>query len=148
MPLREVDLHSIEIKLSAISPERIDELRMQGEWLFNKYFSSTEAIMNTFLSELTDRIYTYKARTYIDWNTQNSKMFQNPLFLSLAQKSQGFTAVILTYDRVESLFKLIQKLGGVQSLQKILVVWNNEKEEPPHGRFFWKTLNSVEYNWI
>lgn len=50
-----------------------------------------------------------------------------------ASKSQGFTAVILTYDRIESLFMLIQKLSFVPSLQKILVIWNNQKKAPPHG---------------
>lgn len=51
-----------------------------------------------------------------------------------ASKSQGFTAVILTYDRIESLFMLIQKLSFVPSLQKILVIWNNQKKAPPHGK--------------
>lgn len=134
--IREIDLHSIETKLSGISNEKIDELRQQGEWLFNKYFSSTRIIIDTMLNELNDRIYAYKAKTYFDWNTAKTKMFQNPLFLSrIAQKSQGFTAVILTYDRVESLFKLIQKLSIVQSLHKILVIWNNEKEAPPHCKY-------------
>lgn len=134
--LRETDLHSIETKLAAISDERIDELRQQGEWLFDKYFSSTKIIVDTMLNELNDRLYAYKSRTYFDWNTDKAIMFQNPLFLSrIAQKSQGFTAVILTYDRVESLFKLIQKLSVVQSLHKILVVWNNEKEAPPHSMY-------------
>lgn len=66
------------------------------------------------------------------------KSTQNPLFLPLtaAAKSQGFTAVILTYDRIESLFMLIQKLSFVPSLQKILVIWNNQKKAPPHGTFF------------
>lgn len=137
--LREADLHSIETKLTSISSERIDELRQQGEWLFQHYFSSTKTIVHTMLNELNDRIYAYKSRTYFDWNTNKAKMFQNPLFLSrIAQKSQGFTAVILTYDRVESLFKLIQKLSVVQSLQKILVVWNNDKEAPPHSTFSYK----------
>lgn len=59
------------------------------------------------------------------------------MFLPLAaSKSQGFTAVILTYDRVESLYILIQKLAIVPSLQKILVIWNNQKKAPPNGSLF------------
>lgn len=89
------------------------------------------------LTELNDRIYAYKAKTYFDWNLPTPRVTRNPLFLSrIAQKSQGFTAIILTYDRVESLFKLIQKLSVVSSLQKILVIWNNEKEAPPPCKFF------------
>lgn len=60
---------------------------------------------------------------------------RSPLFLQLtAPKWQGFTAVVLTYDRVESLFTLINKLSKVPSLSKILVVWNNQRKSPPHGR--------------
>lgn len=139
--LREADLHSIEVKLSAISNEKIHELRTQGDWLFNKYFESTKTIVNTMLNELNDRIFAYKAKTFFDWNTNKAKVSQNPLFLSrIAQKSQGFTAVILTYDRVESLFKLIQRLSVVQSLQKILVIWNNENEAPPHRKYLLRLM--------
>lgn len=61
---------------------------------------------------------------------------QNPLFLPVtAPRSQGFTAVILTYDRVESLYLLIEKLSKVPSLMKVLVVWNNQKKDPPPSKF-------------
>lgn len=133
--IRESELPSIDAKLKSISSDRKDEMRNQLKWLYETYFSSNKKIISTALEELNDRIFTYRARTYIDWNAANAKTFQNPLFLSrIAQKSQGFTAVILTYDRVESLFKLIEKLSIVPSLQKILVIWNNDKEMPPHRK--------------
>lgn len=120
-------------------------MREQGAWLFQTYFSSNKKIIETILDELNDRIFTFRARTYIEWNTMNPRTFQNPLFLSrVAQKSQGFTAVILTYDRVESLFKLIEKLSIVPSLQKILVIWNNEKEIPPHCKLIIYSSDSIE----
>lgn len=132
--LREADLQSIDVKLRSISLDKIDELEKQGEWLYKQYFESNEKIIKTMLAELNDRIFTYRAKSYFDWNMPTQRVVQNPLFLSrVAHKSQGFTAVILTYDRIESLFKLIQKLSVVMSLQKILVVWNNEKEAPPHS---------------
>jgi glucuronyl/N-acetylglucosaminyl transferase EXT2 len=60
---------------------------------------------------------------------------KSPLFLQLtAPRSQGFTAVVLTYDRVESLFSLIQKLVKAPSLNKVLVVWNNQRKAPPHRK--------------
>lgn len=43
--------------------------------------------------------------------------------------------MVLTYDRVESLFTLIKQLVKVPSLSKILVVWNNQRKSPPHGWF-------------
>jgi len=59
---------------------------------------------------------------------------QNPLFLPLIPpKTDGFTAVILTYDRQEMLFHIIQQLAQVPSLSKVLVVWNNQQKPPPPG---------------
>lgn len=134
--LREADLQSIDLKLRSISLDKIDDLQQQGQWLYEHYFASNEKIIKSMLTELNDRIFAYRAKSYFDWNMPAQRASQNPLFLSrVAHKSQGFTAVILTYDRIESLFKLIQKLSVVMSLQKILVVWNNEKEAPPHSKW-------------
>ena len=58
-----------------------------------------------------------------------------PLFLPLApSKQHGFTVVILTYDRLESLFKIIEQVSRAPSLAKILVVWNNQQKSPPPGQ--------------
>mgnify|MGYP000169098270 CR=1 FL=1 len=43
----------------------------------------------------------------------------------------GFTSVILAFDRIESLFRVIQSVAKAPSLKKILVVWNNQKKAPP-----------------
>lgn len=59
----------------------------------------------------------------------------NPLFLPLIPpQSQGFTAIVLTYDRVESLFRVITEVSKVPSLSKLLVVWNNQNKSPPEGK--------------
>ena len=62
---------------------------------------------------------------------------RTPLFHQMtARKWQGFTAVVLTYNRVESLFTLIKQLVKVPSLSKIIVVWNNQEKSPPPGNNF------------
>lgn len=48
-------------------------------------------------------------------------------------RSPGFTAVVLTYDRIESLFRVITEISKVPSLAKLLVVWNNPNKSPPDG---------------
>lgn len=50
--------------------------------------------------------------------------------------STGFTAIILAYDRIDSLFKLINKISNVPSLLKIIVVWNNQYKSPPHCKYY------------
>lgn len=142
--IREQNLHSIAAILQGISMEKVDELQQHGKMLYEKYFKNIKQIIRTMLDELNDRIFPHLAKNYLQWNIPVTiHSAQNPLFLSLtAPRSQGFTAVVLTYDRIESLFTLIQKLSVVPSLQKILVIWNNQKKAPPHckSKFLKKKL--------
>ncbi|XP_068146817.1 exostosin-2 [Drosophila tropicalis] len=148
--IRESELHSVLRKLESISNVKIVEMQKQVQWLYSKYFKDLKTITITALEILESRIFPLRARSSRQWNSidTNSHATFNPLFLSsLAPKSQGFTAVILTYDRVESLFLLIQKLAVVPSLQSILVVWNNQKKSPPHLSTFpsiSKTLKIIQ----
>ncbi|EDW09843.1 exostosin-2 [Drosophila mojavensis] len=133
--VRESELHSVMRKLEAISNVKVVEMQKQVQWLYSNYFKDLKTITITALEILESRIFPLLARSSRQWNVvkRNSRSTFNPLFLTtLAPKSQGFTAVILTYDRVESLFLLIQKLAVVPSLQSILVIWNNQKKMPPH----------------
>lgn len=50
--------------------------------------------------------------------------------------SSGFTTIILSYDRIDSLFKLINMISKAPSLHKIIVVWNNQHKSPPHCKVF------------
>ncbi|KAL0275447.1 UNVERIFIED_CONTAM: hypothetical protein PYX00_003286 [Menopon gallinae] len=131
--LLESDLSGIIEKLSSISDERKVELQQQGTWLFKKYFESIEKITLTALDIINYRVYPQNSPNYEDWNIPQSWFgARNPLRLQLtAPRSPGFTAVVLTYDRVESLFLLIQQLSRVPSLSKILVIWNNQNKDPP-----------------
>ncbi|KZC05878.1 Exostosin-2 [Dufourea novaeangliae] len=114
--VREVDILSIIPVLKKVSRQRIGELQEQGMWLYEKYFKSIEKITETTLEILADR------------------GTKSPLFLPItAPKTRGFTAVILTYDRLELLFLLINKLVKVPSLSKVLVIWNNQHKDPPHS---------------
>nr|CAD7570759.1 unnamed protein product [Timema californicum] len=131
----EENLNSLMEVLSSVSDEHVSEMQVQGSWLYQSYFSSINAVTQTTLEILNDRVFAQRARTFEDWNLPpNPLAARSPLFLQLtAPRSQGFTAVILTYDRVESLFLLIQKLAKVPSLNKILIVWNNQRKSPPHS---------------
>ncbi|XP_055684068.1 exostosin-2 [Lutzomyia longipalpis] len=144
--IRETDFHSIYTVLQAVSADKVAELQKQGYWLYRKYFSSIRKIVHTSLDILNDRIFPHLARNYLHWNVpMYEKTSRNPLFLPLiAPKSQGFTAVILTYDRIDSLFTLVQKLAVVPALQKILIIWNNQKKTPPHPTMFPKITKPLK----
>lgn len=128
--------------LKGISDERILELRRQVRILFDAYFKTMQQIAQASLQVVNDRIFPHVARRRHDWNNpRGTKGVQSPLFLPIiAPKSQGFTAVILTYDRVESLFQVIQKVVKAPSLVKVLVVWNNQQKPPPQASM-WPKIN-------
>ncbi|KAG8438370.1 hypothetical protein GDO86_008885 [Hymenochirus boettgeri] len=121
--------------LQSIPQRQIEEMQRQARWFWEGYFSSMKAIALATLQIINDRIYPYAARSYEEWNDPPVVKWTsvtNPLFLPLIPpQSQGFTAVVLTYDRVESLFRVITEVSKVPSLSKLLVVWNNQNKNPP-----------------
>uniref|UniRef100_A0A2I3S336 Exostosin-2 n=1 Tax=Pan troglodytes TaxID=9598 RepID=A0A2I3S336_PANTR len=109
--------------------------KRQARWFWEAYFQSIKAIALATLQIINDRIYPYAAISYEEWNDPPAVKWgsvSNPLFLPLIPpQSQGFTAIVLTYDRVESLFRVITEVSKVPSLSKLLVVWNNQNKNPP-----------------
>ena len=61
----------------------------------------------------------------------------------IPSKAAGFTAVILTFDRLDSLYKIIQKVSLAPSLAKVLVVWNNQIKTPPPGNIYRKLYSVI-----
>lgn len=116
-----------------VSSDRLQQLQEQVSWLFSEYFSSVKAVTLTALAVLNERVFPIQRATLRHWNTRpGAHAPNNPLFLPLtAPAEEGFTAIILTYDRLDSLQQVIHTLGLVPSCVKILVVWNNQKKDPP-----------------
>ncbi|XP_067105668.1 exostosin-2 [Osmerus mordax] len=121
--------------LKSIPHKQVEEMQRQARWFWDAYFSSMKAIGMTTLQIINDRIYPYAARTYEEWNNPpvvKWSSVNSPLFLPLIPpRLPGFTAVVLTYDRIESLFRVITEISKVPSLAKLLVVWNNQNKSPP-----------------
>lgn len=67
------------------------------------------------------------------------------LLHGVVPKNPGFTAVILAYEREDNLKELMELLERCPSLQKIVVVWNNQERMPPHGMYI-KSLFSILYS--
>ncbi|XP_010610816.1 exostosin-2 isoform X2 [Fukomys damarensis] len=126
------DVHGI---LQSIPSRQVEEMQRQARWFWEAYFQSIRAIALATLQIINDRIYPYAAISYEEWNEPPAVKWSsvsNPLFLPLIPpQSQGFTAIVLTYDRVESLFRVITEVSKVPSLSKLLVVWNNQNKNPP-----------------
>ena len=124
------NLYSI---LGKLSPEAVALKQDFARFYYEQYFKSMSTISLATLHIINGRVFPYKARTYEDWNRipQNNGVLSN-LFLPLqSPKTDGFTAVILGYDRLASLFKLAEELDKCPSLALILVVWNNQHKQFP-----------------
>ena len=50
---------------------------------------------------------------------------------SLSLSSEEFTIVLLTYNRIEKMLRIIQKLSGLSQLNQVIVIWNNLENPYP-----------------
>lgn len=135
LQIYEDDLNSIVDILRDVSVDRIAEMRRIGNWIYNRYFASMEKIALSTLRIINDRIFPHQALSYSDWNdpiVERRSLSYNNFALPIGPpRSQGFTAVVLTYDRLESLFHVLERISKAPSLTKIVVIWNNQIKEPP-----------------
>lgn len=140
--MREEELLDVVSVLTAVSSARVSEMRSQALLLWERYFRSMARIALTTLDVINDRVFPHAAKSYQDWNDLPPGLvppfpFAYPF---MVPRGRGFTAVVLTYDRVNSLFKVVQQLAQVPSLVKVVVVWNNQKKAPPASSA-WPKLN-------
>ncbi len=126
----EHDVSRVLDHLSGISDAKVAEMQEQVLRVYNSYFKDLKTITKTSLDILNDRVFPQHARTYREWNLIGND-FRPPLFFSHTPSEEGFTAVILTYDRIESLYSVIRSVAETPSLSSILVVWNNQNLKPP-----------------
>ena len=113
-----------------ISNQRYMELQKQGQFIYKTYFKDLKTITKTTLQILNDRVFSQHAKTYRDWNLEFD--VKSPIFMkTLPPASDGFTAVILTYDRLASLYQVVKSVSETPSLAKILIIWNNQEKDPP-----------------
>ena len=145
----EHELKDLMMILGKISERRLAEMSAQLRRVYERHFSSVGVITRTTLDILNDRLFRHISKSYFEWNdgalagrrslTSGDGAKRpggggggNPLLMPHAPPAEdGFTAVILTYDRLESLFTVMARVAETPSLTMILVVWNNQEVEPP-----------------
>ena len=84
-----------------------DENPDQGYFLFESFFSSISKVAKSFFVFMEERL-NYKMIEYEYWNGFN-KIFESKLKIFKKPDQEGFTAVILTFDRFDSLIKVIKR---------------------------------------
>ena len=137
--IREEQLSKVYEILTSYTPQEITDMRKQVKHLWTNYFSSIKKIALTTIKIINDRVFPNLAWSYDDWNTPNipssgeeKNIVNSPFMIPLmSPKHKGFTAVVLTYDRVSMLFRVLKQVDKAPSLAKIVVVWNNVDKRPP-----------------
>ena len=139
--IAEQSIGEIPTIVQQIPPNVWRSMSKQAFFLYNYYMSSMHKITLTTLRIIQDRVFDHYALRYENWNLPPTVMSTAdpdfirpppPLFIPLAPlQSTGFTALILTYDRIEILYKVIKIVSETPSLAKIVVVWNNQEKAPP-----------------
>ncbi|XP_019860562.1 PREDICTED: exostosin-2-like [Amphimedon queenslandica] len=103
--------------------------------VYSRYFRSIPAITMTTLDILNDRVFPINAQSYEDWNGHDDNQIWNVkhshIKLPSTKKEEGFTAVILAYDRIDKLFQTVQSVAQAPSLAKFVIVWNHAYKSPP-----------------
>merc|ERR1719394_8036 len=109
--------------LHSLPPDTLRAMQAKGATVYSSHLSSPAAQILSVLDLLEKRLSPTASVPQPPSNPLSSPM--------MPPQSQGFTALILTYNRVESLFQVIRTLGEVESLARIVVVWNHQTVPPP-----------------
>jgi len=116
--------------LSSLGHAKVAGMKSTARMAYQRYMKSPAVIMLTAMKVIEERLFPQLAYPKYQWTPSEDKSLS---FLDhySPDSGEGFTAVVLTYNRPESLFILLKRLASVPSLAAIVVVWNNPNLEPP-----------------
>ena len=132
VPLRPAFLPQILSVLEGIGGEEWSQKQRQGLRVWTQYFSSLGRIVLTTLFILNERVFPTQASSFEEWNLLQTDLRRlNPLLMQpVPSADTGFTAVIFSNNRDDSLNKLLSTLDTVSTLKKVIVIWNESGTTP------------------
>ena len=164
----------LSANLILINQRNVRKYRQQGLFVFKNYFSSELRIVESLIAivrshskhppmwypdyipnvlvntmpKLTaapiDRNTTKYEYSESVWNTSPGPFYSQNSNQSFSEK---FTIVILTYHREKALIKLVEKLKNCPSLDKVVIVWNNEQNIKHPKQYKWPDIGiPIEVN--
>lgn len=121
--------------LKSFSERKVQAMKKQTLYIWQRYFSSMKAIGTTTFQYINERLLPQITKGFESWNFPFEEQYSQLAIINSKLTSKqivGFTAVILTYDRLESLFEVIIRVAQVPSCVKVIIIWNNQRKKPPH----------------
>ncbi|XP_053680878.1 exostosin-1 isoform X1 [Anopheles nili] len=142
----------------SVSTSRILALRQQTQVLWERYFSSIEKIIFTTFEIIRERLPDYPRRNGLTWNTSPGALLTIPTFSDTHQRfpflldqlgylpGLNYTAVIFVQIGTQltpntALYKLVKSITKSQFVDKILILWANDRSVPPRKR--WPTTGHI-----
>ena len=144
--------------------------RQQGLFIFNNYFSSELRIVESVIAivrshsnhppmwypeYIPDSLFNTMPRIaaapivrnitkyeYSEsvWNTSPGPFYSQNSHPANQPFSEKFTIVILTYHRKRDLLQLVWRLKNCPFLDKVVIVWNNEKNKTHPKQYKWPNI--------
>ena len=93
--------------IAAIRPDDVRRRRQRGLYVYEQFFGSPESLVRGLVASLSDRIFPHRAQSYEFWNGPWAGV-KSPIILESIAPETGFTAVVLAYERIESMFRVIE----------------------------------------
>lgn len=152
-------LSKLDKILNSLPTDRRYSMRRDGLVTWSKYLSTIDRIVQTGLIVLNERLFPPTVVSKGKWNDldlefdpiacyrltdpfEQNRCFErnafdnqwdaiDPTLPEPVDLRHGFTAVILTYDRLDSLLQVIAQVMQAPSLIKIVVIWNHQQNRPP-----------------
>ena len=133
VPLRPAFLPQVVSILEGVSEGEWDRRHTQGGRVYSRYFSSLGRIVLSALLILNERVFSTHSSSYEEWNLLETDLRRNnPLLMHpVPTGDTGATAVVFSYGTGDSLKQLIIVLGSVESVRKVVIIWNHEERDPP-----------------
>ena len=118
--IRPESLPALVSLLQSFTTEAVRKMQSAGMEAYTRHMASPADMIRSVLSILE------KTQGVSQLSQQHQVSYP-----TLSPPNTGFTAVILTYNRVASLYQVIQRVSMAESLARIVVVWNHQSIAPP-----------------
>ena len=164
-------------KLTLKNQTNLRKYRQRGLFIYNNYFSSELRIVESLIAivrshsnhppmwysdyipnglvntmpriaaaPIVRNITKYKYSESV-WNTSPGPFYSQNSHPANQSLSEKFTIVILTYHRERDLLQLVWRLKNCPFLDKVVIVWNNEKNWTHPKQYKWPNIGSpIEVN--
>ena len=111
--------------MQSVPTNQILAMRMQSQFFWDTYFSSTRKFVNTVLEILKDRVYSHLSRSYTDWNFPPGALFNQMANLNNNNNNNNNNNSNNNNNMYTAILQLYETTNGFSLLDSISVLIEN-----------------------